>query len=375
MVSGWDRPGLAAVVRGGFGVNEEAVDLGAVKFEGIFELGDDLVDAGHGEIVRQSAMAVDLDTVGAVVVGAGDEDLVNVEDLGEGGGDAAEADFELAVAVVRGGPLDGGRFAFDVGEDGGDLGDVAADVRFKLRDEGVGCGEGHLLVDLEVLLDVELVVELLHGDVVDVEVGAGGNGADAVVNAFGEGCGGDGMDDDVGSGEMAADGGGGCEGDLLGALEGEVAGHAEGDVGEVVWAGAAGAYAVDGEDAVDAGKVANDVAGLGAGFRWRGVGEGVDGPAGERPGDVEDDEGDEDGSDGVGELERGDVPVHAGVGCGQAEENGEGRPDVGAEVEGIGGEGFAAGIVGDALELVGTGEVYGDGEEKGDEWPDREGEG
>ena len=42
---------------------------------------------------------------------------------------------------------------------------------------------------------------------------------------------------------------------------------------------------------------------LGAGLGWRCVGEGVDGAAGELPGDVEDDEGDEDGGDGVGELE------------------------------------------------------------------------
>ncbi len=43
-------------------------------------------------------MAVDLDAVGSVVVGAGDQVFVDVEDLGEGCGGAAEADFELAVA-------------------------------------------------------------------------------------------------------------------------------------------------------------------------------------------------------------------------------------------------------------------------------------
>ncbi len=41
----------AAVVGGGLGVDEEAGDLGAVEFEGVFEGGDDLVDSGHGEIV------------------------------------------------------------------------------------------------------------------------------------------------------------------------------------------------------------------------------------------------------------------------------------------------------------------------------------
>ena len=239
----------------------------------------------------------------------------------------------------------------------------------------MGGAEGHGLVDFEVLLDVELVVILLHADVVDGEVGAGGDGADAVVDAFGEGGGGDGVDDDVGAGEMALDGLGGGHGDLLGALEGEVAGHAEGDVGEVAGAGAAGADAVDGEDAVDGGEFADEVAVLGAGLRWGGVGEGVDGAAGELPGDVEDDAGDEDGGDGVGEFECGDVPVFAGVGGGEAKEDGERGPDVGAEVDGVGFESVAFGLAGDAVELAGAGEVDGDGEEKDDEGPDGEFEG
>jgi len=245
-------------------------------------------------------VAVDLDAVGSVVVSTGDEDFVNVENLGKGLGAAAEADFKLAVAFERCGPLDGGGLAFDVGEDGGDFGNFAADVRLELRDEGVGGAEGHVLLDFEMLLDVELVVELLHGYVVDGEIGAGGYGADAVVKAFGGGGGGDGVDDDVGAGEMATDGGGGSHGDLLGALEGEVAREAEGEVGEVVGAGAAGANAFDGEDTVDGGDIAGHLTSLRAGFDGGGVGEGVDGAAGEVPGDVEDDAGDDDGGDGVG---------------------------------------------------------------------------
>jgi len=51
---------LAAVVGGGFGVDEEAVDLGGVEFEGAFEGGDDGVDAGHGEVVGEGAVTGDL---------------------------------------------------------------------------------------------------------------------------------------------------------------------------------------------------------------------------------------------------------------------------------------------------------------------------
>ena len=85
----------AAVVGGGFGVDEETADLGVVKFEGALEGGDDLVHLGHGEIVGQGAVAIDLDAV----VDAGNEDLVDVEDLREGLRGSAKADLDLAVAL------------------------------------------------------------------------------------------------------------------------------------------------------------------------------------------------------------------------------------------------------------------------------------
>ncbi len=71
----------------------------------------------------------------------------------------------------------------------------------------------------------------------------------------------------------------------------------------------------------------------------------------------------------------GDAPVLAGVGCGEAEKNGERRPDVGAEVDGVGFEGFAIGLGGDAMECARAGEVDRDGEEQDDEGPDGELEG
>ena len=44
-------------------MDQEAVDLWAIEFEGVFERGDDLVNSRHGQIVRQGAVAVDLDAV------------------------------------------------------------------------------------------------------------------------------------------------------------------------------------------------------------------------------------------------------------------------------------------------------------------------
>jgi len=131
----------------------------------------------------------------------------------------------------------------------------------------MGFEQRHGLVDLEMLLDVQagmavvvlLAAELLDADLVDGEVAAGGDGADAVVDALGKRGGGDGVDDDVGGGQMALYGqrGGLCE--LLGALEGEVARQAESDVGEVVVAGTAGAQAFDREYARNGCEVVQEI--------------------------------------------------------------------------------------------------------------------
>ncbi len=299
---------------------------------------------------------------------------MDVEDFREGEGDAAEADLELAIAFEGGVALDGGGFGFDVGEDGGDFGDLAAHFGLELGDESVCAAEWHGLVDFQMLVYMQGATEFLHCYVVDGEVGAGGDGADAIVDAFGEGGCRDGVNDDVGAGEMALDGF--CRGlsELLGALEGEVPGQAEGDIGEECWARWAGTEAVDGEDAIYGGEVADDVtAKLGMG--GSGVGEGVDGAAGEEPADAQDDCRDDDCSDGVGKLKRGNVPALSGEGGGESDENGGGGPYVCGEVDGICFECFAMVLLCDAMEVAGADVVHGNGEQEDQEGPDGESEG
>ena len=114
------------------------------------------------------------------------------------GRDVAKSELEGAVAIEGGRPLDGGGLALNMGEDGADFGNIAADVRLKLGDEIVRLAEGHGLCDFKVLLQVEAVARLLlEGEVVNGEVGACGNGADAVVDGLGGAGGGDGVNDDV----------------------------------------------------------------------------------------------------------------------------------------------------------------------------------
>ena len=141
----------AAVVGGGFGVDEEAADFRDFELEGVFEGGNDLVDAAHGELVRHGAVAGDLEAV----VMARDGDVVDVQDLGEGECGVAEGGFEVAIAIEGGGALDGGGFGFDVGEDGGDGGNFAAHLGFQAGDDVVCGAEREGFVDFEVEVDVE----------------------------------------------------------------------------------------------------------------------------------------------------------------------------------------------------------------------------
>ena len=94
------------------------------------------------------------------------------------------------------------------------------------------------------------------------------------------------------------------------------------------------AEAIDGEDAIDGVEGAEDVAtSVGDGsvgvVGGGGVEEVVDRAAGEAKGDTQDDAGDEERGDGVGDFEGFDVEAFAEPGGGKAEEDGGGRPDVG----------------------------------------------
>ena len=165
-------------------MDEDAGDLGVLEAEAGLELGDDLVDAAHGQMVRERAVAVDLDAGGGASVAAGDGDLVDVEDLGKVPSDDAKLFFDVAGGLKERGAADRGGLAFHVGEQGADLGDLAAHVAFELAGDLVGLAQGHGLGDFKVLLDMEGAFVLLDADVVDGKVGASGGGADAVEDAF-----------------------------------------------------------------------------------------------------------------------------------------------------------------------------------------------
>jgi hypothetical protein len=157
------------------------------------------------------------------VADAPDDDVVDVEDLGEAFGGVAEVRLDLAVAFDAYGQLDGRGLALDVGEDGVDLRDLVADLVLDAADEVVGLAEGHGLVDFDVLFDIELAVDRLNRDIMQDDIVARGDGADFVEDAFRNGLARDGVDDDVGAGDDALHGCCGVADQVLGVLEGETA--------------------------------------------------------------------------------------------------------------------------------------------------------
>ena len=206
--------------------------------------------------------------------------------------------FGVADQLVAG--FDGGGFAFDVGEDVGDLRHVVAHVGFEFGDLIVSAFEGHAFVEFNVLLHVELAGEILHADVVDVEVVARGDGANAVEDIFRALGARQRLHGDVGIGKNAAHRGGDRFHQLLGTLEGDGAGQTDGEIGEIAIAGAADADAADFEHTI---HVRNSIGDLGANSGGSGVEQGVDGAPRQAPAHGNDDAGDEQSGDGIGDRE------------------------------------------------------------------------
>ena len=90
---------------------------------------------------------------------------------------------------------------------------------------------------------------------------------------------------------------------------------------------------------------------------------------GKPPTDAENDAGDSDGGNRVGVLEPRPREALAGEGGGEAQHNGERRPHVGGEVDGVGGERVGAELPRDSAEGSGAGEIDNDGATEHSERP------
>src|ERR1700679_201950 len=138
-------------------------------FEVNLEFGLDVVNASEREVIRKCAMAGNVEPAAHFFY----LDVVHIDNFRNPAGDGFQSTFEFGVANKLVSGFDRGRLALDMGKDVGDLGNIVAHVGFEFGDLIVSVLESHTLVEFDVLLNVKPAREILHADVVDVEVVAG----------------------------------------------------------------------------------------------------------------------------------------------------------------------------------------------------------
>ncbi len=267
----------------------DAGDLREALLDGVFKGGEDIVDAGDGEVALHDAMAGDED----VVFDLADADFVAVDEFvvsaGHGVEEVFDGGFELAHfagANVGGGDVAAERLDVDVDVD------IAlakfVDALFEFGGLAMSFAKAEVFVDFEVEFDEEMAVLLGGGNVVNGEAETKGDGANGFEEMLVARSARFGMDDDVGRNDL---------GDALFDFVGEHvdlfeiggAGDADGGIHKIAIAGAAEADAFDVQNAVNAADGSHDFL-LEAG--GRGVKKRVEGAAAELRTDPENDASD-----------------------------------------------------------------------------------
>src|SRR5271165_789780 len=179
--------------------------------------------------------------------------------------------------------LDGRGFALNVSQNVGNFADVVFHLAFEARDAVVGFLQAEPLVQLDVLLNVQSACEVLHADVMHVEIVARGDRADLIEEAFLAAGARHGIDHDIGVRQYRANPRCNLVRDLLGFLEGHVARHGDGNVGEIAAAGFADAHTTHFQHAVNAVNFLDDAI---AHAGWSSVEQGVDGLPRQPPTDI-----------------------------------------------------------------------------------------
>jgi len=171
-----------------------------------FEFGLNVVNPRERQIIGERAMAGDVKASANFL----DLDVVHVDNLRKLHGERFQTALEGGVAYRLVARFDGGGFTFDVGEDVPDLPYIVAHVGFEFGHLIVGVLQCHALVQFNMLLDMEFAREILHADVVDVQVVAGSDGANTVEDIFRTLGARQGLNGDVGVGKNLAHSGGNC---------------------------------------------------------------------------------------------------------------------------------------------------------------------
>src|ERR1700691_3204883 len=211
-----------------------------------------------------------------------DLDVVHIDNFRKLAGGRLQPTLEVGVADQLVAGFDGGWFAFDMGEDVGNLRYIEAHVGFEFGDLIMGVLERHAFIKFDVLLDVKPPREILHADVVDVEVVACGHGANTIKDIFRALGTRQGLHRNIGIWKNVVDRCS-CGGhQLVGALKSDGARQPDGQIGEIPVAGAADAYTADLEYTINAGDGIGDLSPDPGGG---GVEQGIDGAPRQTPAD------------------------------------------------------------------------------------------
>src|SRR5450755_4422849 len=256
--------------------------------------------------------------------------VMSVDDLGKGSCGQLNAAFEAGGINHAVAGFDGGRLTLDVGQDARYFWNVVAHLAFQPCYTVVSVLERHALIEFNMLLDMQGATDVLHADVVHVEIVPGGHGADAIEQAFAATGAGDSVDHNIGSRQKLPNSRGNFVGNLLRFLEGHISRHGDGDIGEIIAAAATNADTIDFQHSVNPGNCVDD---FGAHSCRSAVEKRVNGPPRQAPTDIYDNAGNHQGRDGIGFCQPWEgirAPRHHQT---QAKNHHRTGPDVGAEME------------------------------------------
>src|SRR5690348_16972832 len=241
-----DNGRLSPIIRDGLRMDEDAEQFRGFLLEADFNFGLDVVDAGERKIVAHGAVAGDIQAAAHAL----EENLVHVDDFRKFGDDFLEPLFQVRILHDLVSAFNGGRFTFDMGQYGVDLGHFVTDFCFQDCDPVMRVFQAEPFVKFEMLLDVQISPEILHADVVHVEVVPSRDCPYTVKNILAMLGTGNGMDHDVSVWKHIVNCGSHRVHDLFGALKGDVTVKTDGKVGEVAVPCASNAHAIDFEQTV-----------------------------------------------------------------------------------------------------------------------------
>ena len=142
------------------------------------------MDAGKRQFVGESAMAGNVHAVAHLF----HLNVMSVEYFRKFSSDRFQSVFQLRITLNARSWFNCGRFAFDVGEDRCNFGILPSDLGLHVGYAIMRLLQRKLLIHLEVLFYMQPAVQILHADIVNIQIVPGSNRAHPIKYIFSD-CG------------------------------------------------------------------------------------------------------------------------------------------------------------------------------------------